>query len=34
VLTPQTVLQVVGVIRNKYLFKMRPRPLITKPQGR
>jgi hypothetical protein len=26
-------LQVVGVIRNKYLFKTRPRPLITKPHS-
>jgi hypothetical protein len=26
--------QVVGVLRHKYLFKTRPRALISKPTGR
>jgi chromosome transmission fidelity protein 8 len=25
--------KVVGVVKEKYLFKARPRPLITKPEG-
>ncbi|KAF6256558.1 chromosome transmission fidelity protein 8 [Scenedesmus sp. NREL 46B-D3] len=30
----QTVCKVVGVLRHKYLFKTRPRALISRPHGR
>ena len=30
---PRCCLQVIGVVREKILFKARPRPLITKPAG-
>ncbi|WIA17318.1 hypothetical protein OEZ85_014183 [Tetradesmus obliquus] len=30
----QTVCKVIGVLRHKYLFKTRPRALISRPQGR
>lgn len=26
-----STVQIVGVIRQKYIFKTRPKPLITKP---